>query len=42
VAAIGQVVRVTAYAASVVIVRQVQPTIREGMTVRVTNTTTTP
>jgi hypothetical protein len=42
VAAIGQVVRVTRYAASVIIVRQVQPTIREGMAVRVTKTTTTP
>ena len=42
VAGIGQVVRVTPYAASVIIVRQVQPTIREGMAVRVTNTTTTP
>jgi hypothetical protein len=42
VAGIGQVVRVTPYAASVIIVRQNQPTIREGMWVRVTNTTTTP
>ena len=42
VAAIGQVVRVTPYAASVIIVRQNQPTIRAGMTARVTNTTTTP
>jgi LysM repeat protein len=42
VAAIGQVVRVTPYAASVIIVRQNQPTIREGMVARVTNTTTTP
>jgi hypothetical protein len=42
VAGIGQVVRVTPYATSVIIVRQVQPTIREGMWVRVTNTTTTP
>jgi hypothetical protein len=42
VAGIGQVVRVTPYAASVIIVRQVQPTIREGMPVRVTNTTTNP
>jgi hypothetical protein len=33
---------VTPYAASVIIVRQNQPTIREGMWVRVTNTTTTP
>jgi LysM repeat protein len=42
VAGIGQVVRVTPYATSVIIVRQNQPTIREGMWVRVTNTTTTP
>ncbi|MEA2706044.1 MAG: hypothetical protein QOH22_832 [Gemmatimonadaceae bacterium] len=42
VAGIGQVVRVTPYAASVIIVRQNQPTIREGMWVRVTNTTTAP
>ncbi|HEV7595272.1 MAG TPA: LysM peptidoglycan-binding domain-containing protein [Gemmatimonadaceae bacterium] len=42
VAGIGQVVRVTPYAASVIIVRQVQPTIREGMAARVTKTTTTP
>ncbi|HXL85661.1 MAG TPA: LysM peptidoglycan-binding domain-containing protein [Gemmatimonadaceae bacterium] len=42
VAGVGQVVRVTPYAASVIIVRQVQPTIREGMAVRVTNTTTAP
>jgi LysM repeat protein len=42
VAGIGQVVRVTPYAASVIIVRQNQPTIREGMWVRVTNTTTNP
>jgi LysM repeat protein len=42
VAAIGQVVRVTPFAATVIIVRQVQPTIREGMTVRVTTTTTAP
>jgi LysM repeat protein len=42
VAGIGQVVRVTPFAASVIIVRQVQPTIREGMLGRVTNTTTTP
>ncbi|HEX3533016.1 MAG TPA: LysM peptidoglycan-binding domain-containing protein [Gemmatimonadaceae bacterium] len=39
VAAIGQVVRVTPYAASVIIVRQTQPTIRDGMTVRLTGTT---
>ena len=42
VAGIGQVVRVTPYAATVIIVRQNQPTIRAGMTARVTNTTTTP
>jgi hypothetical protein len=42
VAAIGQVVRVTPYASTVIIVRQVQPTIREGMPVRVTTTTTAP
>jgi LysM repeat protein len=36
VAAIGQVVRATPYAASVIILRQMQPTIRDGMTVRLT------
>ena len=36
VAAMGQVVRVTPYASSVLIVRQVQPTIRDGMKVRLT------
>jgi LysM repeat protein len=36
VAGIGQVVRVTPYATTVIIVRQVQPTIREGMSVRLT------
>jgi hypothetical protein len=36
VAAMGQVVRVTPFASSVIIVRQVQPTIREGMQVRLT------
>jgi LysM repeat protein len=36
VAAMGQVVRVTPYASSVIIVRQVQPTVREGMQVRLT------
>ena len=36
VAGVGQVVRVTPYAASVIIVRQVQPTIRDGMLVRLT------
>jgi hypothetical protein len=41
-AGIGQVVRVTPYAASVIIVRQVQPTIKDGMPARVTNTTTSP
>jgi LysM repeat protein len=39
VAGIGQVVRVTPYAASVIIVRQTQPTIRDGMLVRLTGTT---
>ena len=39
VAGIGQVVRVTPYATTVIIVRQVQPTIRDGMTVRLTGTT---
>jgi hypothetical protein len=39
VAGVGQVVRVTPYASSVIIVRQVQPTIHDGMTVRVTGTT---
>jgi hypothetical protein len=42
VAGIWQVVKVTPYAATVIIVRQNQPTIREGMPVRVTNTTTVP
>ena len=41
VAGIGQVVRVTPFAASVLIVRQIQPTIREGMAVRLTGTTPT-
>ena len=36
VAGVGQVVRVTPYAASVIIVRLVQPTIRDGMLVRLT------
>ncbi len=36
VAAMGEVVRATPYASSVIIVRQVQPTIREGMRVRLT------
>ena len=39
VAGVGQVVRVTPYAASVIIVRQVQPTIRDGMLVRLTGKT---
>jgi hypothetical protein len=39
VAGIGQVVRVTQYATTLVIVRQVQPTIREGMPVRLTGKT---
>jgi hypothetical protein len=39
VAAIGQVVRVTPYAATVIIVRQSQPTVRDGMPVRQTGTT---
>lgn len=36
VAAVGQVVRVTPYSATVIILRQEQPTIRDGMPVRVT------
>jgi LysM repeat protein len=36
VAGVGQVVRVTPYASTVIIVRQTQPTIREGMPVQVT------
>jgi hypothetical protein len=39
VAGVGQVVRVTPYATSVLIVRQTQPTIRDGMPVRLTGTT---
>jgi LysM repeat protein len=39
VAGVGQVVRVTQYATTVIIVRQVQPTIRDGMWVRLTGTT---
>ena len=39
VAAIGRVVRVTPYASTVIIVRQAQPTIREGMPVRQTGRT---
>jgi hypothetical protein len=42
VAGAGQVVRVTPYAATVIIVRQDQPTIRDGMPVRVAKTTTAP
>jgi hypothetical protein len=36
VAGVGQVVRVTPYATTAIIVRQVQPTIRDGMPVRLT------
>ena len=36
VAGVGQVVRVTAYASTVIIVRQIQPTIRDGMPVQLT------
>ena len=36
VAGVGQVVRVTPYAATAIIVRQTQPTIRNGMPVRMT------
>ena len=39
VAGAGQVVRVTRFAATVIILRQIQPTIRDGMAVRVTGTT---
>jgi LysM repeat protein len=35
-AAVGQVVRVTPYASTVIIVRQIQPTIRDGMPVQLT------
>jgi LysM repeat protein len=38
IAAVGQVVRVTPYASTVIIVRQTQPTIRDGMPVRLTGT----
>jgi len=38
IAAIGQVVRVTPYASTVIIVKQTQPTIRDGMPVRLTGT----
>ncbi len=37
-AGIGQVVRVTPYASTVIIVKQTQPTIRDGMPVRLTGT----
>ena len=37
-AAIGQVVRVTPYGSTVIIVKQTQPTIRDGMPVRLTGT----
>lgn len=37
-AAVGQVVRVTPYAATVILVRQTQPTVRDGMPVRQTAT----
>ncbi len=36
IAGVGQVVRVTQYSATVIIVRQTQPTIRDGMPVRLT------
>jgi hypothetical protein len=36
IAGIGQVVRVTPFATTTLIVRQTQPTIREGMPVRLT------
>ncbi|HEY5022408.1 MAG TPA: hypothetical protein VII30_07980, partial [Gemmatimonadaceae bacterium] len=39
IAGAGQVVRVTRFAATVIILRQIQPTIRDGMPVRVTGTT---
>jgi len=35
-AGVGQVVRVTQYGATAIIVRQNQPTIRDGMPVRLT------
>ena len=38
IAAVGQVVRVTPYAATVIIVKQTQPTVRDGMPVRQTAT----
>ena len=36
IAGVGQVVRVTQFAATTIIIRQTQPTIREGMPVRLT------
>jgi hypothetical protein len=36
VAAVGQVVRVTEYAATTIIIKQIQPTVRDGMLVRLT------
>ena len=36
IAGVGQVVRVTPFAATAIIVRQAQPTIRDGMPVRMT------
>ena len=36
IAGVGQVVRVTQYAATAIIIRQTQPTIRNGMPVRMT------
>jgi hypothetical protein len=36
IAGIGQIVRVTPYASTAIIIRQVQPTIRDGMPVRMT------
>jgi hypothetical protein len=38
IAAVGQVVRVTPYAATVILTRQIQPTVRDGMPVRQTAT----
>lgn len=38
IAAVGQVVRVTQYAATVILLRQTQPTVRDGMPVRQTAT----
>jgi LysM domain len=39
IAGAGQVVRVTRFASTVIILRQIQPTIRDGMPVRITGTT---